>query len=58
MQRLNGKGKLWGGEAESLEGLALGRLGGKSRYAGTGPGAGAAKGRFSRPLSYVSFGIS
>ncbi|BCR83242.1 phosphate transporter [Aspergillus chevalieri] len=49
VQRVNGRGKLWGGKPETLEGLALGRLGGRSRYAGT------AKGRVVRPLSYVSY---
>ncbi|KAF9882794.1 hypothetical protein FE257_005142 [Aspergillus nanangensis] len=33
IQRQNGRGKLWGGKTETLETLALGRLGWKSRYA-------------------------
>ena len=33
VQRQDGKGKLWGGKTETLETLALGRMGWKSRYA-------------------------
>ncbi|KAE8149008.1 major facilitator superfamily domain-containing protein [Aspergillus avenaceus] len=33
IQRKDGKGKLWGGKTETLETLALGRMGWKSRYA-------------------------
>ena len=52
VQRENGRGKLWGGKPETLEKLALGRMGGRSRYAvqkRSPPG---------RPVSYESWGLT
>lgn len=51
MQRENGRGKLWGGRPETLEKLALGRMGGRSQYAVQKRPAG-------RPVSYESWGLT
>lgn len=46
----NGEGKLWGGKAETLETLALGRLGSGSRYARPKSGS-------RRPVSFASWRV-
>jgi PHS family inorganic phosphate transporter-like MFS transporter len=48
-KKSDGRGKLWGGKSETLENLALGRLGPESRYATTINGS---EGR--SPRSYPS----